>query len=138
MDDKENESAPKSPEENVASPAPSQQSTTTNQQEDDEPQDAVLAASVSDVMEPDDNVDAAGDDASEDEGAATTMEEEDEVAPEGEPEQGEEDATAAQARGRARNSSRFGKPAEAGIIKEIYVYVNVFAVCFSSFAGTSC
>lgn len=62
--------------------------------------------------------DAVAEDASEDEAAATIEEEE---AAEDEE---QADVTAAQARGRkSSNSSKFGKPAEAGIIKEVYVYV---------------
>ena len=109
VDDKENESA-RSPLEDVASP--SQHSS----HEEDEEEQAVVAASVSDAM--DEDGDAVAEDASEDEAAAAIEEEE---AAEDEE---QADVTAAQARGRkSNNSSKFGKPAEAGIIKEVYVYV---------------
>ena len=114
VDDKENESA-RNPLEDVASP--SQHS----RHEEDEEEQAVVAASVSDAM--DEDGDAVAEDASEDEAAAAIEEEE---AAEDEE---QADVTAAQARGRkSNNSSKFGKPAEAGIIKEVYVYVGTICV----------
>ena len=81
----------------------------------------MVAASVSDAL--DEDGDAVAGDASEDEAAATIEEEE---AAEDEE---QADVTAAQARGRkSNNSSKFGKPAEAGIIKEVYVYVGTICV----------